>query len=52
MSKTMSGRLVRSQVALKEADAGDFASDKDATNLAKKWQVNAGWVAAQGAAKP
>jgi len=30
------------QAALKEADAGDFASDKDVTALAKKWKVNAG----------
>jgi RHH-type transcriptional regulator, rel operon repressor / antitoxin RelB len=28
--------------ALKEADAGDFAGDKEVTALAKKWQVNAG----------
>ena len=27
--------------ALKEADAGDFASDKDVAALAKKWKVNA-----------
>ncbi len=30
------------QAALKEADARDFASDKDVTALAKKWKVNAG----------
>jgi len=30
------------QAALKEADAGDFASDKDVIALAKKWQPNAG----------
>ena len=29
------------QAALKEADAGDFASDKDVADLAKKWKVNA-----------
>ena len=29
------------QAALKEADAGDFASDKDVADLAKKWNVNA-----------
>jgi RHH-type rel operon transcriptional repressor/antitoxin RelB len=29
------------QAALKEADAGDFASDKDVADLAKKWRVNA-----------
>ena len=30
------------RAALKEADAGDFASDKDVAALAKKWKVNAG----------
>ena len=32
------------QAALKEADADadDFASDKDVTALARKWKVNAG----------
>jgi predicted transcriptional regulator len=29
------------QAALKEADAGDFANDKDVAALAKKWGVNA-----------
>jgi RHH-type rel operon transcriptional repressor/antitoxin RelB len=29
------------QAALKEADAGDFAHDKDVAALAKKWKVNA-----------
>ena len=29
------------QAALKEADAGAFASDKDVAALAKKWKVNA-----------
>ncbi len=29
------------QAALKEADAGNFASDKDVVALAKKWKVNA-----------
>ena len=29
------------QAALKEADAGDFASDKDVAALARKWKVNA-----------
>ena len=28
-------------VATKEADAGDFASEKDVAALAKKWKVNA-----------
>jgi predicted transcriptional regulator len=30
------------QAALKEADAGDFASDKDVAALSRKWNVNAG----------
>ncbi len=30
------------RTALKEADAGDFASDKDVASLARKWKVNAG----------
>jgi len=30
------------QAALKEADAGDFASDKDVAAFARKWKVNAG----------
>lgn len=29
------------KAALKEADAGDFASDKDVAALARKWKVNA-----------
>ena len=29
------------QTALKEAKAGDFASDKDVAALSKKWKVNA-----------
>ncbi|HQS89375.1 CopG family ribbon-helix-helix protein [Polaromonas sp.] len=29
------------RAAIKEADAGDFASEKDVTALAKKWKVNA-----------
>nr|WP_329723075.1 CopG family ribbon-helix-helix protein [Caldimonas sp.] len=29
------------QAALKEAKAGDFATDKDVATLAKKWKVNA-----------
>ncbi|MEI8299727.1 MAG: ribbon-helix-helix protein, CopG family [Pseudomonadota bacterium] len=27
--------------AIKEADAGDFASDREVAALSKKWQVNA-----------
>ena len=30
------------RTALSEADAGDFASDKDLAALTKKWQVDAG----------
>jgi len=30
------------QAALKEADAGGFASDNDVTALAKRWKLNAG----------
>jgi predicted transcriptional regulator len=30
------------QAALKEADAGDVASDNDVAALASKWKVNAG----------
>ena len=30
------------QAALKEADAGDFASDKAVAALGRKWKVNAG----------
>ncbi len=29
------------QAALKEADAGDYASDQDVADLALKWQVRA-----------
>jgi predicted transcriptional regulator len=29
------------QAALKEADAGDFADDKEVAALARKWRVNA-----------
>jgi len=30
------------QTALAEADAGDFASEKEVAALGKKWKVNAG----------
>lgn len=30
------------QAALREADAGDFASEQALEALAKKWQINAG----------
>jgi predicted transcriptional regulator len=35
-------QIGETQAALNEADAGDFASDKDVAKLTKKWQVNAG----------
>jgi predicted transcriptional regulator len=31
------------RAALREADAGDFASDKDLAALSRKWNVNASW---------
>ena len=31
------------RAALREADAGDFASDKDVAALSRKWKVNADW---------
>ena len=34
-------QIAEIQAALKEASAGDFASDKDVSALAKKWKVNA-----------
>ena len=30
------------RAALREADAGDFASDKNVAALSRKWKVNAG----------
>ena len=38
--------------AVKEANAGDFASEADVRAMAKKWKVNARQVAAYGAAQP
>ena len=35
-------QIAEIRTALKEADAGDFASEKDVASLAKKWKVNAG----------
>ena len=35
-------QIAEIQAALQEADAGDFASDKDVASLARKWKVNAG----------
>jgi RHH-type rel operon transcriptional repressor/antitoxin RelB len=34
-------QIQETKAALKEAQAGDFASDEDVAALAKKWQVNA-----------
>jgi len=31
------------RAALREADAGDFASNKDVAALSRKWKVNVGW---------
>jgi RHH-type transcriptional regulator, rel operon repressor / antitoxin RelB len=35
-------QIGETRVALKEANAGDFASERDVAALAKKWNVNAG----------
>lgn len=34
-------QIAETRAALKEADAGDFASDREVAALAKKWKVNA-----------
>ena len=34
-------QITETQAALSEADAGDFAADKDVAALARKWKVNA-----------
>ncbi|MDQ2927264.1 MAG: CopG family ribbon-helix-helix protein [Caldimonas sp.] len=34
-------QIAEIRAALKEADAGDFAGDKEVLALAKKWKVNA-----------
>ncbi len=39
--ETNEWQVVEIRAALKEADAGDFGSDKDVAALAKKWKVNA-----------
>ena len=39
--ETNEWQIAQIQAGLQEADAGDFASDKDASALAKKWKVNA-----------
>ena len=35
-------QIAEIQAALEEAEAGDFASDKEVAALAKKWKLNAG----------
>jgi predicted transcriptional regulator len=35
-------QIAEINAAIKEADAGDFATDKEVAALAKKWKVNAG----------
>jgi predicted transcriptional regulator len=39
--ETNEWQIAETRKALKEADAGDFASDEDVRALAKKWKVNA-----------
>jgi RHH-type rel operon transcriptional repressor/antitoxin RelB len=39
--ETNEWQIAEIQAALKEADADDFATDKDVSALAKKWKVNA-----------
>ena len=34
-------QIAEIQSAIKEADAGDFAADRDVEKLARKWKVNA-----------
>ncbi len=34
-------QITETQAALSEADAGDFAADKEVIALARKWKVNA-----------
>lgn len=44
-------QIREARAALKEADAGDFATDAEVRTLAKKWKVNARSVAAGPSAK-
>jgi predicted transcriptional regulator len=39
--ETNEWQIAEITAALQEADAGDFASDKDVAALAKKWKVSA-----------
>lgn len=45
-------QIAEVKAALKEAAAGDSASDADLTALARKWKVNARQVVAHRAAQP
>jgi RHH-type rel operon transcriptional repressor/antitoxin RelB len=40
--ETNEWQIRKIRAALREADAGDFASDKDVAALSRKWKVNAG----------
>ncbi len=40
--ETNEWQILEIRAALREADAGDFASDKDVAALSRKWKVNAG----------
>lgn len=35
-------QIAETRAALKEADAGDFAGERDVERLRKKWKLNAG----------
>lgn len=39
--ETNEWQIAEIRAALREANAGDFASDKDVAGLAKKWKVSA-----------
>ena len=39
--ETNEWQIAEIRAALKEADAGDFADDKDVEKLRRKWKVNA-----------
>ena len=40
--ETNEWQICEIRAALREADAGDFASDKDVAALSRKWKVNEG----------
>jgi RHH-type transcriptional regulator, rel operon repressor / antitoxin RelB len=48
--ETNEGQIAEIQAALKEADAGDFASDEDVAALGVKWQGDGGQNGPEGAA--